>query len=303
MLRILHFSDIHLPPRPSTFRWSDFLHHRRIVGYLNYLIRRQFEFANAFDTVKTLEEWGRKQGFEHALFTGDISQIGAPGEFIAGKTALAPFRDWPAGLTMLPGNHDRYIPPPPHEAEGTIGAVFADWERNDLPQATASGSSWPKVTLLPGNLALISLNSIIPHRWFWNAFGEVDQSQRQALARLLTSPELAGRFLVIAIHHALFRPDGRRDDYFHGLHGADDLLETLKAVADRCTLVHGHVHRRLHLRSAETRGIPVFGAGSATYAGREAFWVYEFDRDHGRALPGTWKDGAPTLEEPAIALF
>jgi hypothetical protein len=59
-------------------------------------------------------------------------------------------------------------------------------------------------------------------------------------------------------------------------------------------VLHGHIHRRYHLRTAE--GPVLFGAGSATQAGREGIWVYEIDERGARAVPGAIRDGQYVLE-------
>ena len=158
------------------------------------------------------------------------------------------------------------------------------------------------VRLLPENLAIVSLSTVIPQRWCWNAFGEIPAAQITALEKILTAEPLSGRFVLIAIHHAPFRPDGLPDTTLHGLHRAADLLNALRPHADRCAVVHGHIHHRSFLRSERTCHIPIFGAGSATREGHEGFWIYEFNQGHGRAIPGKFGNGAPKLGETVIDL-
>ena len=114
---------------------------------------------------------------------------------------------------------------------------------------------------------------------------------------------LAGRFVLVATHYAPRLADGRPDAFRHGLENAEALLEACRAARGPVAILHGHVHRRFALERPELPA-RLFGAGSLTHAGREGFWLFEWDAaGRGRAIPGTWNRDHYVLETSgAIAL-
>ena len=86
----------------------------------------------------------------------------------------------------------------------------------------------------------------------------------------------------------------------HGLENADELLDVL-ARHPFATLLHGHVHRRYHVRDPAL-GFPLFCAGSATHAGREGAWLFEATRDAIVATPLRWEGAWAVEGEGAITL-
>ena len=122
----------------------------------------------------------------------------------------------------------------------------------------------------------------------------------RALAELLSDRRLEGRSVLLATHYAPRRPDGSRDHWNHGLENADELL-ALCAGVPRVAILHGHIHWRFHLRLRT--GLDLFGAGSATHAGREGIWLFEADRGSVRAVPGAFAAGEYRLDHAAAVSF
>jgi 3',5'-cyclic-AMP phosphodiesterase len=99
MTRIVHLSDAHvLDPRPSRTRsgWR--------VRFLSFgrpldAVGRQRKLRRALRTAKQV-------GAHHVVVSGDLTEIGAPGEFEALAETLLDSRISPDRITLVPGNHD-----------------------------------------------------------------------------------------------------------------------------------------------------------------------------------------------------
>jgi hypothetical protein len=76
----------------------------------------------------------------------------------------------------------------------------------------------------------------------------------------------------VAVHHAPFKANGRRDKLSHGLVDANELLALLPGP--RFAVLHGHIHHRFHHPATASRP-HIFGAGSSTEAGDEGYWLIE----------------------------
>ena len=77
MFRIAHLSDPHIGPLPKP-RWRELIG-KRATGYLNW--RRGRHRAHDMDALTALVADMRAQNPDHVAMTGDICNIGLPGEF------------------------------------------------------------------------------------------------------------------------------------------------------------------------------------------------------------------------------
>ena len=78
--------------------------------------------------------------------------------------------------------------------------------------------------------------------------------------------------MLVLVHHAPFKANGRPDKLSHGLVDAEALLALLPGP--RFAVLHGHIHHRFHHPATEVRP-HIFGAGSSTEAGDEGYWLIE----------------------------
>ena len=101
---IIHISDLHFHSYPQTL--SE-LNAKRILGATNLLIRRAREFPlkRAELMVKRIQnmEW------DHLVISGDITQLSLEREFSLARETLDPLLIKSDRVTIIPGNHDRYI--------------------------------------------------------------------------------------------------------------------------------------------------------------------------------------------------
>ncbi|MFW6050194.1 MAG: metallophosphoesterase family protein [Myxococcota bacterium] len=269
MLRILHFSDPHVEAPGAWVPPGEWLGKRALAYVAHRLVRRR-RFRYVDDRLRALSRFAQDEGIDLALCTGDLTALGTEPELVRARRALAPFERLPRGLVTFPGNHDIYLPRAVRD--GRFERHFGDLLRSDRPDLATDGV-YPLVRLPADGVAVVALCSARPNPAPWRSSGRIPPAQLEGLRRILQDPDIRDRWVAVATHHAPRLASGRPDRPWHGLVNAAALGRALRGLR-RGMLVHGHVHERFHL-SADPFGVPVFGAGSATDAGREGCWLYE----------------------------
>lgn len=288
-MRIAHATDIHwfCPPslRDATVK--------RALGTANlYLMRRRHHFDLAVQ--KALVDHLVGLAPDAVLITGDLTAQALDSEFLVAREHLAPVLDT-LPTFIIPGNHDLYTPGAARDDR--IGQHFGPWmhRRDGLHRLD-----------LDDGVTVLGLD---PNRPTWvAAAGEVPEAQLEALATTLRDPELADRFIVLALHYPIV--DRRNEVYdgrSHGLLNARALLDVLEAAPKRPDMViHGHRHHG-YRATLPVGDIPSFNCGSSGYAhipdeGRTAHMnVYTVE---GRELVRIERfryDGATFVPEPGGA--
>lgn len=295
MIRVLHFSDVHVDVPLDELPWASMLN-KRLLGGANLYLRRRPRFVDSRAKLAALARFARDERVDLAASTGDFTALGTHPELQAARTAVAGLTTLPQGMVAVPGNHDVYMPDA--VADGRFGQYFGEFTRSDLPELCADGP-WPFVRLFGSELAVIGVNSARPNPQLWRSSGRIPDVQLAALRGALSDPRVAGRFALVLTHYAPRRPDGTPDTRTHGLENAEALLESCGGMV-RGALLHGHIHHRLHVRA---RGVPIFGAGSTTDAGREGLWLFEVEAGRTRAIPGHYTGGEYALEQSAAIEF
>jgi 3',5'-cyclic AMP phosphodiesterase CpdA len=284
-VRILHFSDIHVDVSLRRIPLRDWLG-KRVLGGANHVLRRGRDFRRAREKLAALGRFAEEHRVEVAICTGDYTILGTDVELEAAREAVDPVTRLPLVYITVPGNHDVYLPDSVRERR--FEKYFGEFFRNDLPEH-ASPDGWPQVRLIGERVAVVTVRSARPNPQPWLSSGMVGPGELDALARVLRDPRVAERFVIVATHYALRRPDGSPDGFLHRLENADALQSVIAEVPRGC-LLHGHIHRRFWLRLPGVRPA-ILGAGSATHEGHEGFWMLEIDAGGGVATPG-WFDGA-----------
>lgn len=297
MLRILHFSDVHLTVPLGELPRADRAP-KRLLGAANLVLRRQRRFRDAPEKVAALATLAAQEHVDAVLCTGDYTALGTVAELALARQAIAPLTTRPLGFVTLPGNHDVYV---------ESGALEQRFERafdgllgSDAPDLAVDGH-WPLVRLLGADVAIVCVNSARPNPQLWRSSGQVPTSQLAALRRILDDARVRDRFVVVATHYAPFLASGRADLPWHGLVNADALLAAI-GPRERTVLVHGHLHDQFVLPRT-VRHPPIFCAGSATDAHYGALWIYEFERDVLRAITATWRDGRYQIDRTSPPLI
>ena len=286
-LRILHFSDVHLPFPPGAFRTPEMLHPKRLVALANFYLRRGSKYADAVQKLNALNEFLRREPVDYVLFTGDSLNFGLEREFTAAAPRIAETLALARhGSLAVPGNHDLYT------AESLIHhrKHCTPFLRSDLPE-TATPTGYPLVRWMGDDAVAVAFNTSRPNFNFWNSSGRVPALELDALNSLLDRPEIAARRYVFLMTHYPFDEAG----FFHGLRNSRALLKILHG-RENLVLLHGHNHRS-YTHFLHGTAIPLYCAGSLSKAGAESFWLFDLFGDSLNARRGVWRNARFALGE------
>ena len=145
------------------------------------------------------------------------------------------------GVSVIPGNHDVYIP---SCSEALLTRLWAPY----LPDPEGP---WPRLQLR-GAVALITVNSghAAPPAF---ATGGLGTAQREHLGALLRAAGAAGYARVLMIHHA----PGPSMDKWRKRHVDARALASLLAATGAELILHGHCHESLSRSLPAPKAIPV----------------------------------------------
>jgi 3',5'-cyclic AMP phosphodiesterase CpdA len=265
-MRLFHISDLHFQADIPLTRFP-LLGWRRLLAQTEYrLLGRRKRFADVPGAVRRLLAEATAWGADHLLVSGDLTAIALPEEFEEARAALS---SWSGRMTIIPGNHDRYTPAAARQQ--LFEKAFEKELVSDVKGSAIQGP-YPIVKLLGRDVAVIGLTSARVPISPGFAAGWIGKLQRRRLAELLLSPELRGRMIFVACHHAPFKASGASDRKSHGLLDAAQLLRVLKE-GKVAGLGHGHIHKRYRIDKPGQP--PIFCAGSSTERGHQGFFRYE----------------------------
>jgi 3',5'-cyclic AMP phosphodiesterase CpdA len=277
--RIAHLSDTHVLS-PTGVEWRRVLFNKRITGHANLMLRRGRVYRREY--LDAVVEAAAAQA-DHVVVTGDITNLALESEF---DEALALFSDVARRVeaTVVPGNHDIYLPS--IHRERRFPHHFGSFLESDLPQYAIDlpAGRFPCVKLR-GPTAIIALSSAVPRPPFVSA-GYVGAAQLEALAALLDHPDVRRRLPVVLVHHPPINSGLRIARLRDGLVDSAALRRTLGGLA-RGLVLYGHIHRRMRcqLRTAAGSLDLVAASGAALdhphEAVRAGFNLYEIDDDGG----------------------
>jgi 3',5'-cyclic AMP phosphodiesterase CpdA len=264
---LAHLSDIHLAPLPTPRRRE--LIGKRLTGFINW--RRARRFIHDRSTLDALVADLKGQRVDHTAVTGDICNLALPQEFPLGRRWLDTLGS-PQDVTVVPGNHDIYVP---------IGAQLSEREWGPFMRGDA-GETFPFVRRR-GPLALIGLNTGVPTAPF-RATGRLGYDQLAALPAILDQTKEQGCFRVVLVHHPPVSNAGRSKR----LTDAAALLAALAGHGAELVL-HGHDHLHMINWLAGPNGtrIPAVGVHSAsaavaTHPDSAAYHLFEIGREAGK---------------------
>lgn len=262
--RLAHLSDAHIGPLPKP-RLREILN-KRFTGYVNW--KRRSQIHSMAMLAKSVADMQAQQP-DHIVMTGDILNLGLPGEFPFARTWLRTLGE-PHDVSFVPGNHDAYL----RSSILHIGETFAPWCSSDGDERTI----FPYLRVR-GEIALIGLSSAIPTGPFL-ASGKLGEAQMRDFADLLDDTGKRGLCRVVLIHHPPWRGatntgrglrDARAFENVIARHGAELVL-------------HGHNHRRMVKQiDGPDSQVPVVGVGSASAVPGSKhhlaeYHVYEIER-------------------------
>jgi 3',5'-cyclic AMP phosphodiesterase CpdA len=296
MFRLAHVTDPHFRSfagaRPGDFAG------KRAVGALNLIVNRGRKHKGAL--LESLREDLRAQATDHLAVTGDLSNVALESEWREALRWLAAIGAPPDRVTVIPGNHDAYVPAV--MASRAFERLFGPYQRDGDPEGgpkpprdgperaepplprrdptpPGGGEPYPFVRVRAG-VAMVGVSSAVPTGDL-GAWGEVGAAQLARLEAALASAALAGKMRVVLIHHP---PVMLKGTEARNLRDRAALAAVL-ARAGAELVIHGHDHRdeRATLPGPGGARIPVVGAGSASYAGgpdrRARYNIYELHED------------------------
>jgi 3',5'-cyclic AMP phosphodiesterase CpdA len=262
VMRLAHFSDIHLTATPLRLAARDWFG-KRGTGWLNARMGRGKHFRDASRVAQMMADDIRSRRYDHVIFSGDATTLGLRSEFAEVERVLRPTDGWPPALAV-PGNHDYYTRRAARAQE--FERVFAHWQQGErigehrYPFAQKVGSFW-----------LVGVNSSDANLWHWDSRGRVGVPQldrlRELLARLPVGPR------VMVTHYPLILDSGRPETRWRKLRDVFHLRDL--AVQGGVKLwLHGHRHKAYFHKADDELPISVVCVGSATQADRWSFNEY-----------------------------
>jgi len=264
-MKLVHFSDVHVQLRGWRRRPLRELGPLRALATVELWKGRGSQYDAAEEALRALARVAAEA--DHAVCTGDLTQLGHPEEFAAARAALGALAGDAGRLTVFPGNHDRY------PWRGAASRLFED----HFPEHARSDLPGPLRVRVLGEAAIVVLDSAGPLCWPVLARGRLDRAQLDALETVLASPALEGMCKLVALHHAPLLRGGRQDRPWHSLRGASALLDAARRGGAQAILC-GHIHDRF-VHGADPM---VICAGSSTQRGHEGY--FELEIGGGRVL-------------------
>jgi 3',5'-cyclic AMP phosphodiesterase CpdA len=255
MFTLAHLSDPHLSGW-SLLLPSELLS-KRVLGFLSWQLRRRFVHRQSvLDRVVADLAESRP---DHVAVTGDITNISLPQEFANAAIWLQGIGP-PDRVSVIPGNHDRYVALPWSKHLALWDAYMTGDDQPTPAVGISDGAERFPYLRRRGPIALIGVSSAAPMPYN-SAAGHVGPDQLARLAQMLAALEAEGLFRVVLIHHP---PQP------HATHKRKTLID---AIAFRDVLaqkgaelvLHGHTHRAHldHITGPRLR-VPVLGAPSAS---------------------------------------
>ena len=246
-LTIAHLSDPHLTSLHHV-KWRELLN-KRILGYLSWRVKRRRSHSREVLSRTFADLAGRQP--DHLVISGDFTHLGTADECREAENWLTS-AGAPDYISIVPGNHDRYINA---DTAATTGRWRA-WMQSD-PGERDNAPDFPYLRVR-GPVAIIGLSTAVPTPPFF-ASGRLGGEQLRRLGRLLEAAAQRGLYRIVVLHHSPHSMSARR-----GLSDADQLLSALAGPGAEL-IIHGHGHRQMHaMLPAGARRIPVFGVPSAS---------------------------------------
>lgn len=227
MFRLAHLSDIHLGPLPDV-TYRD-LASKRVTGYINWQRNRRKKLDDTI--LNSLVQHLKGQEPDHIALTGDLVNLALDGEIEMARRWLEQTGS-PEALSVVPGNHDAYVP----GALDRACRAWGPWMRGDTEHDPVDSRGFPYCRKR-GQVALIGVSSARATAPFM-ANGFFRRKQAEQLEQMLAETGAEGLFRVILIHHPPVRLAAVP---LHRLQGISLFQKTVRKCGVEMVL-HGHTH-------------------------------------------------------------
>lgn len=281
MFRVLHLTDIHIPPLPR-LRVRELLN-KRLLGLRSW--HRKWKQEHRGEILVALDRALQRISPDHICVTGDLTFTAHPAEIEQAARWLESL-GLAESVSVVPGNHDAYVPGALQQALER----WAEWMNND------GGATGPFPYLHQrGPLDIIGLSSAIATR-LPISVGRLGAGQIERTRALLERSDGDNRTRILLLHHPPQARVARPDKQLLDRAGLCDML-----VDQRVELIlHGHLHRPLQARIQGCgSSITVLGSGSASALGDRYhpahFRLLTF-ADDGTISEEQWQYHRPTEE-------
>jgi 3',5'-cyclic AMP phosphodiesterase CpdA len=242
--RIAHLSDVHMLSSRSGPAESVLDLSMRFVSF-----GRALDPAPRIRRLLAALRAARDAGARHLVLSGDLTELGTPGQFETLAQVLFDAGVDPDAVTLVPGNHDAYTRPDAWAR--ALEGPLAPFRR-----ASASGDGG----IVEREHAVFLPVDVACHQHFTRAAGELTAAAAELLERRALDLAGRGRPIVVVLHHSPLSHSTRAWQWLHGLRGNARLLDLMARVPERHVL-HGHLHYQLELP---------FGPGAARIFGAPA---------------------------------
>lgn len=254
---LVHLSDVHLGPIAGFY--PRYWNVKRALGFVNW--HRGRRDVHRRSVADLLAADALAQAPDHIAVTGDLANLGLPGEYAGALSWLKALGE-PDRVSVVPGNHDIYTG---RHAQTSCLVAWSAYMQNSECWNADEPVRFPYVQI-KGPVALIGLNSAVPTPPFVAA-GRLGEAQLQQLEAALARLGDAGFVRVVMIHHP---PLPGQAPPRRGLADAVQFAQVLDRVGAELVL-HGHNHRDMlawHQRPPQARParVPVLGVASASAA-------------------------------------
>lgn len=289
MFRLAHFSDIHIGPLPDVSYRQ--LASKRITGYINWQRNRRHHIQDGI--AERLIADLRKFPHDHIAVTGDLVNLALPGEIEVARLwmeALGPHAD----VTLVPGNHDAYVP----GALDHVCAAWGGWMSGDGANRPMDRDDFPFLRRR-GPVAIIGVSSARASAPFM-ASGSFSGRQAERLAALLRETGRENLFRIVLIHHPPVRGATASHKRLFGITRFQSVIREHGAEL----VLHGHTHLpTTHWIEGRDHNVPVVGVAAAGQATGSARPAAQYNLLEIGGQPGDWRLGltrrgitGPTLE-------
>ncbi len=227
MFRLAHISDLHLGPLPDvTYRQ---LASKRMVGYVNWQRNRRRLLHDG--VVGSIVTDIKAHAPDHLAVTGDLVNLALDGEVELARLWLDAVGK-PHDVSVVPGNHDAYVP-------GAFDKVCRSWGAymaGDGLGSPTDRKSFPYMRIRD-QVALIGVTTARATAPFMaNGFFREDQSHR--LAAHLDEAARQNLFRVVMIHHPPVRNAVAQHKRLFGIGNFQKVIRRHGAEL----VLHGHSH-------------------------------------------------------------
>jgi 3',5'-cyclic AMP phosphodiesterase CpdA len=249
MYRLAHLSDIHLGPLPDV-SYRD-LASKRVVGYVNWQRNRRRHMHDS--VLETLVADMKASAPDHIAVTGDLVNLGLDSEIEMARLWLESLGS-PQDVSVVPGNHDAYVPGSFDKSCRAWGA----WMSGDGANQPVDRNAFPYLRVR-GDVALIGVSTARATAPFM-ANGFFEEGQATRLGRLLDETAARGLFRVVLIHHPPVRGAVQQHKRLFGISRFHRLVHRHGAEL----VLHGHSHDpSLYWIGGRGARIPVVGVAAA----------------------------------------